>query len=425
MQHAQRAPIATAAAAARRQRCSAVTAAQGSQRPTQAAVGASAPLLQASAHAQRTRSHTGSGRSAVPAQRAQRCPRLVVVAAKGFKPAPAAEAADPKGDDAPVPVQVYDQLIQAFRERTRDEWRKLLAVSREWPKLSTGVYARILELAEAAEPDEALQLQRLHRTLGETDAEINGYANTFEEFLSTSEEEWEALVGVRRAALPATFFEYLQMRISSLDEEEHKQAREDLARAAARLLALVDAHDTSVQSEAQLEESFKTFQDLVQVGSFAEMDTKLDDLVKDGKLTPALMLTTAKMYMSVKESPYIEEDVKDVLVHLYTRMKTYTASQQPVEVRILKHVLTFEDPVERRSVLGEAFTPGAPLETEKEDYLCTTPDNLLLVVDSVLAAYDAQRGQTVSLTGEAASLMTPAVIERMRAVRKEIARHFM
>lgn len=41
----------------------------------------------------------------------------------------------------------------------------------------------------------------------------------------------------------------------------------------------------------------------------------------DGKLTPALMLTTAKMYMSVKESPYVEEDVKDIMAHLYWKAR--------------------------------------------------------------------------------------------------------
>lgn len=50
----------------------------------------------------------------------------------------------------------------------------------------------------------------------------------------------------------------------------------------------------------------------------------MDKLVADGKLTPALMLTAAKMYMSVKESPYVEEDVKDIMAHLYWRVRTRT-----------------------------------------------------------------------------------------------------
>lgn len=35
-------------------------------------------------------------------------------------------------------------------------------------------------------------VQRLARTLGETDKEIGGYKKLFEEFLSAPDEEWEA-----------------------------------------------------------------------------------------------------------------------------------------------------------------------------------------------------------------------------------------
>lgn len=55
---------------------------------------------------------------------------------------------------------------------------------------------------------------------------------------------------------------------------------------------------------------------------------QLDKLVADGKLTPALMLTTAKMYMSVKESPYVEEEVKDIMAHLYWKVRRSGANKK-------------------------------------------------------------------------------------------------
>lgn len=50
------------------------------------------------------------------------------------------------------------------------------------------------------------------------------------------------------------------------------------------------------------------------------------------------------------------------------------ARQQPPEVRILKQLLSLEDPAERRAGLAAAFEPGpAVSEWSKEDtdYLCT------------------------------------------------------
>ncbi len=57
--------------------------------------------------------------------------------------------------------------------------------------------------------------------------------------------------------------------------------------------------------------------------SVEDIDRKLDALVAAGKVDPALLLTTSKMYMSVKESPYTSEEVKDIMAHLYWRVSTY------------------------------------------------------------------------------------------------------
>ena len=47
------------------------------------------------------------------------------------------------------------------------------------------------------------------------------------------------------------------------------------------------------------------------------------------------------------------------------------ASEQPAEVRILKHLLTMDNPAEQRHSCEQAFAPGAEVQTEKEDFLTT------------------------------------------------------
>lgn len=62
------------------------------------------------------------------------------------------------------------------------------------------------------------------------------------------------------------------------------------------------------------------------------------------------------------------------LLAVRTQAKESFAADQPPEVRILKHLLTFEDPVELRSALQQAFTPSdAPsvLSAGPEDQLST------------------------------------------------------
>lgn len=119
----------------------------------------------------------------------------------------------------------------------------MLAVSAEWPKLSPRVFARIEQQAVGASGDKELALlvrthanaasffahgadasgpQKLRRTLGEVDSEIKAFAALFDEFLGAIPEEWEALLGLRRAAVTPLFFEYLQLRISALSDDKQE-----------------------------------------------------------------------------------------------------------------------------------------------------------------------------------------------------------
>jgi hypothetical protein len=138
------------------------------------------------------------------------------------------------------------------------------------------------------------------------------------------------------------------------------------------------------------------------------------------------------------------------------QMKASMAELQPPEVRILKHLLSMEDPLERQSGMEQAFTPGPELNAGQEDMLstcvaarvwqgaacvremwrltcvcahacspaCSTPEALVAVMTGVLNAYEAQRGRA-TMAGQAAEFMTPQVIDRMRLLQAEVREKFM
>lgn len=64
------------------------------------------------------------------------------------------------------------------------------------------------------------------------------------------------------------------------------------------------------------------------------------------------------------------------------------------------------------------------LTTEKEDFVSTTPRLLLATVETVIAAYEGQKGKT-SMLGQTADLMDPEVIDRMREVRTIITNKYL
>lgn len=56
------------------------------------------------------------------------------------------------------------------------------------------------------------------------------------------------------------------------------------------------------------------------MGSLEEADGKIDELASAGKLDPALLLTMAKAYAAAKETDKTQEEVKDIMAHLYFKV---------------------------------------------------------------------------------------------------------
>ena len=55
---------------------------------------------------------------------------------------------------------------------------------------------------------------------------------------------------------------------------------------------------------------------------------------------------------------------------------------------------------------------------------CRTPDALMLTIEAVLKAFDAQSGSR-GMVADAASLMNPEVIKTMRELQQQIRKQFM
>lgn len=215
-----------------------------------------------------------------------------------------------------------------------------------------------------------------------------------------------------------------ERQASSASEDAADKERDDLARLATRLLSICEAFDEATKDQETMEEAAANFKELLEVETLEEMNQKIDQMAAEQKLDPALVLTAAKAYMSVKESPYVEEEVKDVMAHLYFKMKETMGRQQPKEVRILKYLLAMDNPQEIRSGLEDAFTPGPELTTQDEDYLFCEAPALLATIEAVLKAYEQQKGKA-NITGQAAELMQPEVIEKMKTIKFQIEGNFL
>jgi hypothetical protein len=130
---------------------------------------------------------------------------------------PRREATEAAADYAAV----YDRLIALFEGRPREDWKKLVVFSAQWPQHRAGVFERLKARADAeADVDRRVALRRVYRQLQGVDQEVSRYNACLQRFLDAEEPEWEAVVAQHRGDLQRAFFEHLQCLIVAAARDE-------------------------------------------------------------------------------------------------------------------------------------------------------------------------------------------------------------
>lgn len=330
--------------------------------------------------------------------------------------------------------RVYDRLMDGFLQRDPEDYPKLLSISREWENVADNLFAHIEMRAGEIEndPDRQLKLYEMNRRLKKVHRRLQRMHDVLEEIKQADAVgTLEEYVARRGDALTATFFEYASMRAQLLEDEEE---REEVASLLARLVSLAQAfHDIQKEGEV-LDDAQEAFDKILDSSSLEEMESKIDMVMdKQKNISPALVLTMAKAWAGAKESNLVKDEVKDILAHLYMRAKSNMGAMLPPEIRILRHVLSIEDPRERVQALSDAFTPGETTEAFSKgetDVLFTSPEKLLFAIDQILQAYERQKPQQQmggGLMAEAAPFFgnnTPALIPKLRDLSVEIQKYY-
>lgn len=298
-----------------------------------------------------------------------------------------------------------------------------MAFSKQWPTLAEGVFTRVDAMIKTeSNPDKKLKLRRFLRSLRTAHNDVDRFSALFSKFEAAEEVEYEAIVAGNRQTLTPGFFEYLEHIVLASHDDKKRQM--ELVKLGSKVAALGEAFDKASEDQAALDSAAEKFHSLLQVESMEEAERKIDAMAASGELDPALLLTMAKAYSGVKETDYTKEEVKDVMYHLYLKAKEATAREAPAEVRILKHLLTLEDPAQRAAELDNALQPGPELVTDTQDYLSTTPDRMMQTVETVIVTYESQRGR-MTMLGQTADLMSPDVIQRLKEIRDILRKQYM
>ncbi|CAM9003755.1 unnamed protein product [Rhodiola kirilowii] len=320
-------------------------------------------------------------------------------------------------------IRVCDKLIDVFMvdKPTPTDWRSLMAFSREWSNLRPHFFKRVMERAES-EDDLMMKhnILRFVRKIKEVDEDVQRHQELLE-VLKNSPLEINELVAKRRKDFTNEFFVHLHTVVESYFEKPEEQ--KSLAKLVTTCLAAVQVHDNVSESHEALQAAELKLQDIINSPSVDAACKKIDSLAERNQLDSNLVLMITKAWSAAKESDMAKDEVKDVLYHLYKTAQGNLQKLMPKEIRIVKYLLTVDDPEEQLSVLNDAFSPGVELEGEDIDSLYSTPEKLHLWIATIVNAY--HNSQEGTLLREARDLMNPEIIKKMEHMRLLIEKKFM
>ncbi|KAM7252892.1 hypothetical protein ACFE04_025510 [Oxalis oulophora] len=318
--------------------------------------------------------------------------------------------------------RVCDKLIDVFMvdKPTPNEWRKLLAFSREWDTLRPHFYNRCQHRADTVHDPgmkhKLLRFARKHKQIDEDLQRHNELIKLVKESPSLDE-----FVARRRKDFTEEFFVHLYTVVESYYDKPTEQNA--LAKLGEICATAVQAYDSANESIEAINVAQLKLQDIVNSPSLDAACRKIDDLAAKNQLDSTLMLMITKAWSGAKESNMTKDEVKDILYHLYVKARGNLQRLVPKEIRILKHLLMIEDHDELMCNLKDAFTPGQDLEGDNEDCLFTTPEKVHASMQMVLDAY--HYSQEGTLIREARDLMNPRVIHKIEELKKLVEKNFM
>ncbi|KAI7727645.1 hypothetical protein M8C21_003436 [Ambrosia artemisiifolia] len=323
----------------------------------------------------------------------------------------------------PKMVRICDKLIEVFMvdKPTPADWRRLLAFSKEWNAIRPHFFERCQQRAdEEDDPGMKHRLLRLGRKLKEVDEDVQRHDELLQ-VVKNAPSEIGDIVARRRKDFTKEFFMHLHAVAESYHDNEVEQ--NVIAKIGNTCLAAVQAYDTATESIEAINAAELKFQDLINSPSVDAACRKIDNLAEKNQLDSALVLMITKAWSAAKETNMMKDEVKDILYHLYMTARGNLQRLMPKEVRIVKYLLSIEDPKMLLSALNDAFTPGDELEGKDFDNLYTTPEKLHTWIKAVVNAYHFSREGT--LIKEARDLMNPKIIQKLEEMEKLIRDKFM
>lgn len=321
-------------------------------------------------------------------------------------------------------TRLCDKLIGVFLvdQTTPNEWRKLLAFSRQWDTIRPYFYKRCQDRAESNDdPDMKLKLHRLARKLKVVDEDVQRHNELIEAVKDIPQESLVKLVIKRRKDFTKEFFAHLKAVAQSYQDNPTEQ--EALVKLWHLCDQAVQSYDT-VKGDIDAESAGEERRNDLIISPLDLNLSKIDSLARNNfDLSAASVQTNLKAWSAVMPTDMTKEELFDGLKQQYLRAMRQLQTELPKDVRILKHIITLGDREQIFQGLHDAFTPGPEIKGKYSDTLCTTPRKLRKLMKSVVRAYHT--GQRKAVISSARDLIHPVFVKRLVVLIRIVEKYFM
>jgi hypothetical protein len=264
-----------------------------------------------------------------------------------------------------------------------------------WPTVAPSVIQHLKQKAEKDSTQTSSKLWKIRKLVMVLTAETNYYHHIIDEFYCAIPSEYDALHAKYRPYIGPNFFQHLSYVIVATKRNGDNIKSDNLQIIYSKISALIEAYDHVIKDKELIQDAINRLQILLNhSSSIHNAEIMIDDIVKTNQLDPALLLILSKSYISVKNSSFSETNVADIMTHLYFRVQEQLSKSKSPEVRILKYLLTLDDPLKAHTEMIRALHVGPNFETKTHEHISTTPDKLIRVIDAVLNAHKKSQRST-------------------------------
>lgn len=331
-------------------------------------------------------------------------------------------------------IVVCEKLMDVFLvdKPNPADWRKMLAFSTSWVNIRDHFFVILKERADAEDdPGMKQKLLRLERKLKEIDEDVQRHSELLEA-VRAAPSKIDAIVKRRRKDFTTEFFQHVCSVASSYYENPKRQ--DELIELVKECVVSVEAHDAAIESKEALESIELQFNDILNSSKFdiaggkadlfGSSGGKIDFLAGKHRMDSDAVQIAMKAWSDGRPTDWSATEATDFELETYVDALRHADRQLPGEIRILKYIITIDDPEQKLAILRDAFTPPKPNEKKHIDLIYVEPLMLLAWIKIIVHVYSTSREDGLQMA-ETKYFMRPRIIKKLLELEKFVAANFL